>query len=350
MRQTSGMPQVLLLADDDVQQVVGGAQGIGKLIDVVEQAFVAEARGEAQLAPQRWLMYPPNARHAGEADCSLNTSFGIVPALNAVGGRIHTIAPARRGLPRSPGRAWKMLFAYDSLALACLMEDQWIHGLTVGAHVGAATRVLASPDASVVAAIGAGGMARGCLRAVCAVRPVAEVRVFSPTPERREAFAAEMAAELGLPVRARGSAEEAVRGAHIVNCATNNFFRRAEPAVYAYEWLAPGAHVNSIAAAEADEASYLEARVVPGSMRGIMEMTPRWEPFLSMVERGDIPADHLPGDVGRIAAGQAQARTHPDQVTLYLGPGIGTHHAAVAGWVYEQARARGIGHTWTFGQ
>ncbi|MBV8087714.1 MAG: NAD(P)-binding domain-containing protein, partial [Chloroflexi bacterium] len=223
------MAGVLLLSDGDVRQAVGDEEGIAKLIDVTERAFIAESKREAQLAPQQWLLFPPTARHVGEAELSLNSIFGVVPELNAIGGRIHTISPGRnragRGGPTA-GRAWKLLFAYDTLALTCLMEDQWIHDAAVGAHVGAATRVLAQPDASVVAAIGSGTMARGCLRAVAAVRQLREVRAFSPNPEHRALFADEMATTIGVPVRAVDSAEEAVRGADIVNCATNNFFRR----------------------------------------------------------------------------------------------------------------------------
>ncbi|HEX6513387.1 MAG TPA: hypothetical protein VF157_13870 [Chloroflexota bacterium] len=348
------MASVLLLTDEDVCEVVGGEAGISHLIDVTDKAFIAEAAGEASLAPQQWLIYPPHARHLGQAEISLNSLFGVVPALNAAGGRIHTIAPGRARSPGGPrprprGRAWKILFDYESLALACLMEDQWVHDLSVGAHVGAATRHLATKDASIVAAIGSGAMARGCLRAACAVRDVKEVRVFSPSEEHRAKFVDDMATALGVPVRAAGSAEEAVRGADIVNCATNNFFRRLGDAVYAYAWLKPGAHVNSIAPNEADERTYLEATVIPGSTRGLLEMTPRWEPFTSLVEAGRIPPEHLPGDVGQVASGAKPGRTSDEQITLYLGPGIGTHHAAIAGWIYAEARARGIGHTWTFG-
>jgi len=46
------------------------------------------------------------------------------------------------------------------------------------------------------------------LKAVAAVRKLTEAWVFSPTPERRAAFAAKMGRELEIPLHVAESAEE----------------------------------------------------------------------------------------------------------------------------------------------
>src|SRR5438445_409894 len=84
-------------------------------------------------------------------------------------------------------------------------------------------------------------MARGCLRAICTVRELRAARVYSPNPDHRRAFARSATETMGLEARAVDSAEEAVRGADIVLCATDT-----ATAVYSYQWLSPGAHVTSI--------------------------------------------------------------------------------------------------------
>src|SRR5262249_7002072 len=81
-----------------------------------------------------------------------------------------------------------------------------------------------------------------------AVRPIAQARVYSPTPANREAFAASMARKLGIEVRAVASAEDAVRGADIVASCTDSM----EPTVKA-DWLTPGMHVTNVGPYEIDQ-------------------------------------------------------------------------------------------------
>ena len=63
------------------------------------------------------------------------------------------------------------------------------------------------------------------------------------TARKLEAFCERLAKELGAPVRAAASVEDAVAGADIVVTATGS----AEP-VLKQAWLAPGAHVNAMGA------------------------------------------------------------------------------------------------------
>jgi len=48
--------------------------------------------------------------------------------------------------------------------------------------------------------------------------------------------------------------------------------------------------------------------------------------------------------------GQRVGRTSPEDVTLYIGPSLGTQHAAVIAWVYEEARRQGLGQEWEPGK
>ncbi|GGT65858.1 hypothetical protein P6B95_01805 [Streptomyces atratus] len=76
-----------------------------------------------------------------------------------------------------------------------------------------------SGDAT-VAVIGSGAEARAGLRALAAVTDIGEARVTSRNPANREAFAADMATELGLKVVAVDSVRAAVKDAHIAYSAT----------------------------------------------------------------------------------------------------------------------------------
>lgn len=73
-----------------------------------------------------------------------------------------------------------------------------------------------------VAVIGSGAEAKAGLRALAAVVDITEARVTSRRAENRESFAAELSAELGIPVVPAASVREATEGADIVYSATQS--------------------------------------------------------------------------------------------------------------------------------
>ena len=65
-------------------------------------------------------------------------------------------------------------------ALSALMDGEVLTAKRTGAGSGAATDLLARDDSSQVAILGSGTQARTQLEAVCCVRNITKVRVFSP--------------------------------------------------------------------------------------------------------------------------------------------------------------------------
>ena len=124
-----------------------------------------------------------------------------------------------------------------------ILDGATVTAMRTGAASGVGTRLMARRDARVLALFGVGAQAAWQVRAVMAARPITELRVFARTAASRTAFAASMAAELGpgVQVLAPASAEETVRGADIVCCATTS----SQP-VFAADWVSPGTHVNAV--------------------------------------------------------------------------------------------------------
>src|SRR4051794_10399074 len=142
-----------------------------------------------------------------------------------------------------------------------LMDGTYITATRTAAGSALATRLLAREDARVLAILGAGVQARAHADALRRVRGFEEIRVAS----RDSARAGDLARDLGG--EAAGSFEEAVRGADVVAATTH----ATEPIVLR-EWLAPGAHVNSVGAnpagnGEVDPAVVREAGGVAGEVR-----------------------------------------------------------------------------------
>src|SRR5207249_429443 len=111
----------------------------------------------------------------------------------------------------------------ESGAPAALLDGGSLTALRTGAAIGLGADLLALPGASVAALFGTGATARTSLHAVCHVRPVQEVRVVHPHPERFEPFREAMRALLGPACPAIRRVEDpagAVAGASLVITAT----------------------------------------------------------------------------------------------------------------------------------
>ena len=74
----------------------------------------------------------------------------------------------------------------------CIMEGGSLTAIRTGAASGAATDVLARPDVQTAAIFGSGVQARTQLEAVCVVRDIQEVRVFSPDQDNIADFVSDM--------------------------------------------------------------------------------------------------------------------------------------------------------------
>src|SRR6266581_3640799 len=124
---------------------------------------------------------------------------------------------------------------YSSLdgRLKAIIEADLLGQIRTGAASGVATKLLANADAHTLAVIGTGKQSRTQIAAVCAVRPITRVKVFSRTAEHREVYARSVEKELGVQVLPASSAQACVAEADVVVTITNS----AAP-VCRSEWLA----------------------------------------------------------------------------------------------------------------
>ncbi len=114
------------------------------------------------------------------------------------------------------GRYHALLYSATDGKLKAMIESDALGQMRTGAASGLATKLLANPDAGMVGVIGTGRQAFTQVAAVCAVRPVKSVHVFSRTPQHRDAFARKLEREVGVAAQATASAEAAVGGADVV--------------------------------------------------------------------------------------------------------------------------------------
>lgn len=159
------------------------------------------------------------------------------------------------------------LFDLETMALAALIDGSRITGIRTAATAAVAVDAAAPHKPLRIAVLGSGFEAKGLLSALAAIRSVASVQVFSPTPANRERFAAGFVAA-GMAVKPVASAQQAVEGADVVLCAARS---RDEVPVLRGEWLVPGTIVVSIGSTlpeqrEVDEQVISRAAVIVADM------------------------------------------------------------------------------------
>jgi ornithine cyclodeaminase/alanine dehydrogenase-like protein (mu-crystallin family) len=277
------------------------------LIPEMERALRALSEGEA-VQPMR-VMVPVGGRGF----------LGSMPAYagGQLGAKLVTLFPGNRGLPTH--HALVTLFSAETGEPLVTMDGRLITEMRTAAVSAVATRLLARPEASVLALLGSGVQARSHLEALRLVRPIREVRVWSP---RR---AADFAREFG--VQLAQSAEEAVRGADVVVVATS-----ARTPVLAGKWLAPGTHVNAVGAPrpdwrELDDALLLQSKLFVESRQA------------AGIESGDvIAAGQMFAEIGEVIGGARPGRESAEEITLFKSVGVAVEDVASAALVYRNAK------------
>src|SRR5205809_3787991 len=168
--------------------------------------------------------------------------LGLMPALtpDGLGLKAVTFYPSNAGRGIPTHMATIFLVDPQSGTPLAIMDGRLITEMRTAAVSAAATKLLASPDAKVLAILGSGVQARSHVEALGLVRQFEEIRVWSPTREHAERFAKEIGATAM-------SAEKAVRDADVIFTATNS-----KTPILRGAWLKAGCHVNAIGACRPD--------------------------------------------------------------------------------------------------
>lgn len=219
---------------------------------------------------------------------------------------------------------------------ATLYDHGWLTELRTGAAGALAADLLARPEASSVALLGAGAQARFQLDALRDVREITEVRVWNRTPARARAFADRVEAELGLSVAVADDVRGAVEHADVVVTTTAS----TQPLLSA-DWLAPGTHVTAMGADFPDKRELAadvlaRADVVVADRVEVCARVGELHHGLAdgVVDRSDVV------ELADLVAGRAVGRTSADQVTVADQCGLGAYDAAMAELVLSRAAAR----------
>ena len=296
---------------------IRAAVPIGDMLEAVEAAYrhVVDGRDRSPIRSRVALddgdlLLMPGVREGGAG-----SSVKLV-----------TVMPgnAGRGLPTV--QAVVVWFDATTGRPLALIDGATLTAMRTGAASGVATRLLARRDAHTLAMIGAGGQAEWQVRAILAARPIERVLVHARSPEARTTFASRMADATGIEVRAVENAEEAVRAADVVACATTS-----STPVFDAGWLKPGTHVNGVGAftlgmVELPPALFAAASVVAvDSRQAVLEEA---GDLVAAIDQG-LAAEEDLVEIGTVGPDWADGRD-PDAITAFKSVGLAIQDVAAA--------------------
>lgn len=338
---------MLLITDPEVKEVLR----VEDIIDDMERAFAEEARGVAVNKPRVRYKVPPDTDSDGYM---ANIIPGAVPSSGVAALRYDSMVVRERVVagtkrmdyPYPARRSWGfvLLFSLETGEPLALIHDFSLSSIRVGATTGVAVRALSRKDSQVVGLFGSGNEAEQNLAAICAVRDIREVRVFSVTREHRERFAMEMTGKLDLRVRAVDNARTIVEEADIIMCATN-----ASDPVFDGNWLQPGQMVTTIVntdgvhrRTEADATTFAKADLIVINNKET-SLTNQQREMLDLIDDGTISWDKI-CELGEVLVGNNPGRKNDDDIVYYKSnTGVGIQFAAAGAVILEACKKKGLG-------
>ncbi|MGH8700520.1 MAG: hypothetical protein ACREVR_04995, partial [Burkholderiales bacterium] len=270
---------MLFLTEKDVKRALEGPNAAREAVGVIEQVLKQQSEGST-FHLKRYTMTHP--QHPGHLWHNIRILPGMVPDLGAAAVRVYS---GYRGTNRSEVIC---LFDWSDMGMVAIISDYHLHAIRTASPYGVAAKYLSRPESGTLGIIGTGRYARGMARAVCAVRPIKKIKVYSRDPNNVRRFVDVMQQDLGIEVAPAASGREAVKDTEIMITATSG-----NTIVFEGSWLEPGALYMSLAPGECDEDTVLRSRVFLSGSDQVLGDTPPRQPFDSLLASNRFK----PGDV-----------------------------------------------------
>lgn len=330
----------IIITDDDARKHLS----MPECIEAMQVAFRDYANGKAKTLPRvryRAETPDPNRTYFCNVHVGAVPSYGIACVRAGSNCLLTDGSAPDRKIQRNPEPVnWTVIILYD-LATAeplAFVHESHLSGMRVGATTGAAIAAIARDDVTGLGLFGTGRQARTSLDAICAVRPIKRVRLYSPNEAHCRRFA-ELKARPGFAIDIVRDPREVVAGADIVCCATN-----ANSPVFEGEWLEPGQMVVSVVNSdvtfkrtEVDETTFARATDIVVNDWASVESNGQTE-LLDPIEKGLVDRSRI-YELGDILAGKTTLRQTADNLVYFKNnTGLGMQFAAAGAVIYNKVK------------
>jgi ornithine cyclodeaminase/alanine dehydrogenase-like protein (mu-crystallin family) len=318
---------MIFLSEEDVRRTLTVAEAV----ELAEKGIRADARGE--VAGDKFYM-------------SVGDAGFIKPFSGYLQGEKLAFVKTFSFFPENPEAhhlptTYSMVLLFDARTgfPVCLMEAGWVTGLKTGASTAVTASALANPDSECVTIFGAGLQGRMHLEALCQRFSLQRASILDIQPQAAQAYAEQMAAKLGLDVRAvpLEARQRAVRESDIVITVTTG-----DQPLVEYSWLKPGAFIAKLG-------SYQEVAldVITQADKVIVDrwkyIRPRAPELIQLAKEGRFQQSDVHAEWPQVVAGSAPGRESPQEIIVFLALGIWGEYAAILPAVYRRALEEGLG-------
>jgi ornithine cyclodeaminase/alanine dehydrogenase-like protein (mu-crystallin family) len=313
-----------------------------ELLDPTE-LIEAIAVAMADLSTGRAAMPPRIAASAGQAGL-LATMPAYSPSLDVLAAKLLTIYPNNASAGHPVHQALILTFAPTTGQPTALMDGDAITALRTAAGSALSARLLARPDAQILAVLGTGPQAHAHVRLTALVRPFREIRLAGRDPAKVTHLAHDLATH-GLDVRPC-TIDTALDGADVICTATSTI----KPIIRAGQ-IRAGAHIASVGyiphGRELDPDLYTDALLAVEHRPTALQPFPVGSnDIIEAVEHGTVNPGNIV-ELGELVDGHHPGRTDDRQLTIYKSVGVAIQDAAAAALVLSAAQRANTGKSIT---
>jgi ornithine cyclodeaminase/alanine dehydrogenase-like protein (mu-crystallin family) len=351
----------LILNNDEVKSVLT----MEITMEALEEAYLQLARSEAVCRPRIDIQIPTRDpqkiyQWGTMEGGSVSGYFAIRMKSDIVYEQEYNGARTQEKYCVRPGRFCGLVLLIDiqNGEPVALINDGYLQHMRVGADSGIGVKYMAREDASVVGMIGSGGMARSHVESFILARKIKKIQVYSPTKAHREEYAREISEKFGIEVIPMNRPEDVYKGADIIAGCTDS----AVPIIIG-KWLEAGTHITCVGGKRDEEAiKRIDVSLRLGNAPapwGLPELSlpDEYITYAALPEQGSgarmkrmgkrahgIIAEDRAVFLADLISGKKKGRSTPDQITYSERGNVqGAQFFAVAGGVYELAKAKGLG-------
>ena len=320
------------------------------VVELVERAFAADARGDAVTFPaivdhvgsarahfgikSGYLRLPAPQAQGGDGG-GTSTSRGMQEVLGLKAGGYWMLNQERYGLPSH--RATMLLIDPESGGPLAVVSANTITRMRTAAAGAIAARHLARESSRTVTILGTGEQAHAQLEALRLVRPIGKVFVWGRTPAAMDRYISAWR-EPGMAVAAATDLPKCVAQSDIIVTTTP----ATSPLVMS-AWVRPGTHVNAVGS---DGAGKKE--LDPQLVRRSKFVADKVSQSLTIGELQGVPPrddgrDLMYAELGEICAGSKPGREEDVEITIFDSSGVSFQDLVVANYLVNQAKSKSGG-------
>ncbi len=315
---------------------------MNELIELFEEAHRLLAQNKGTYGKRLRVVFPPvTGLGTGRP---WTHDMRILPAILPGIGSGLRVGTTKKGDKPGQGTGGCLLIFFDSETMEwkAAISDSLIHGVRSAVPDGMAAKHLSLANSKTLGVIGSGRIAQWATRAVCAVRPIQKIKVYSPNPDHRKSYVSLFTKEMQVDVTDFDSPEPVVRDSDIVTAATST----AVPVLNG-DWLKPGSTFITNTPEEMDRTTAKRAKLIASIKEEVNSHVPPYQAVADLMDSGELTEADLSVEMGDIILGIKPGRTSDDEIIAYMNSGSGIYDVAISSYVYKRAMEQGLGVTLT---